>query len=527
MAESTQVPLSPLEQTDSLLQTRWNKIMQNDPKFAGPYQNVAVLLISWADELDDLQCDEEVKKLQKVFQRKYNYTVSRLVIGREKAPQHQVNFKMAQFLLDQDGQSSLLIVYYAGHGMPGNTPGQLKLIGKRDPDDQRLEDIEVTWNLMEGQLQSARSDVFVIFDCCFASHLARNPHLSTRSYEFLSPNHLGPLTSIPGPSSFTSCLIWALRKLAKECKNGFNTQQLRTRIIQAPKWPKSQSPLLYEPYGLSVARIFLAPLPKNGSQAAKEQQVPHWPATNHVSLELRVLFDCTPNEDDIILLAENWSRFMRHHLPKAQTIRWGGLRQGSQGMIAAINRFMQIKQQVRERQELLAPLTGAPTVGLSEWHSKAQLSSDPSMSDESDMQITPQKESSEAVLYAAQSASNPQTQPQPSLTVDIPSPGLKQNVTAVRDQNRQPSSTIFRKGPKLINPKERDTVFVKRLKVADDKGFKKMTSTWDGPYILSRIIRRQRYALLTDLHYQQVVGQYPIKHLRIAYRQSSSGSETD
>ena len=187
---------------------------------------------------------------------------------------------------------------------------------------------------------------------------------------------------------------------------------------------------------------------------------------------------------------------------------------------------MQIVQQVRKKQQLLAPLTGDPIAGFSDWHSKAQLSSDPSMSEESDTQATLQKKSSEGVVYAAQSASNPQTQPQPNLTVNTSSPGMK-DVIAVRDQDGQPSSMMFCKGPKLISPKEKDTVFVKRFKVADDKGLKKMTSTWDGPYILYKIIRRQRYALLTNLHYKQVVGQYPTKHLRIAYRRSSSGSETE
>lgn len=61
MAESTQVPLSPLEQANSAFQVQWNKLMQDDSKFAGIYQNVAVLLISWADELDDLHCGDEVR----------------------------------------------------------------------------------------------------------------------------------------------------------------------------------------------------------------------------------------------------------------------------------------------------------------------------------------------------------------------------------------------------------------------------------------------------------------------------------
>jgi len=36
---------------------------------------------------------------------------------------------LADFVYDKDADNTLLIVYYAGHGVPGNAPGKLRLAG--------------------------------------------------------------------------------------------------------------------------------------------------------------------------------------------------------------------------------------------------------------------------------------------------------------------------------------------------------------------------------------------------------------
>ena len=36
---------------------------------------------------------------------------------------------LANFVLEEDGPRTLLIVYYAGHGKPGHRPGHLELAG--------------------------------------------------------------------------------------------------------------------------------------------------------------------------------------------------------------------------------------------------------------------------------------------------------------------------------------------------------------------------------------------------------------
>jgi predicted protein tyrosine phosphatase len=43
--------------------------------------------------------------------------------------QHQVNRYLADFVDDHDDANTLLIIYYAGHGRPGEARGSLKLTG--------------------------------------------------------------------------------------------------------------------------------------------------------------------------------------------------------------------------------------------------------------------------------------------------------------------------------------------------------------------------------------------------------------
>ena len=112
-----------------------------------PHEKIAVILISWDDELDDLHTGEEVanynsplcesiwlinlqvERLQRVFQDKYNFMVYRKQINDKKSPQAQVQKYLADFRYDEDGERTLLIVYYAGHGFAGDRAGTLNLAG--------------------------------------------------------------------------------------------------------------------------------------------------------------------------------------------------------------------------------------------------------------------------------------------------------------------------------------------------------------------------------------------------------------
>jgi len=44
-------------------------------------------------------------------------------------PQAQANLAVASFVAKNDGEDTLFIVYYAGHGSPGQSRGDLKISG--------------------------------------------------------------------------------------------------------------------------------------------------------------------------------------------------------------------------------------------------------------------------------------------------------------------------------------------------------------------------------------------------------------
>jgi hypothetical protein len=74
---------------------------------------------------------EQVSDLEEVFSKQYNYRVykTQLDITLPTRPQVLINFDVARFVKEQDAEDTLLILYYAGHGTPGRSPGQLRLFG--------------------------------------------------------------------------------------------------------------------------------------------------------------------------------------------------------------------------------------------------------------------------------------------------------------------------------------------------------------------------------------------------------------
>lgn len=481
--------------------------------------------------------------MKEVFQKKYNYKASRLLINKEKPPTLQVNLTLAKFTYEEDGVDSLLIVYYAGHGMPGNKawPADVARVGQqdnsylmlqadillrlRDPNEGELTDLAVTWNFSEGVLQKARFNVFVIFDCCFASYLARSSHFTPRSFEFLAPNHLDPLAKIPGPESFTSSLIRALERLSDDCKNGFTTQALRTKIMRAPDFPEHQSPLLCEPFGSSISRILLAPFVQSEKQASskQERQDHHPPLTNQVSLELHIVFNGIPEEDDIEFLAKHLKKLMNRGLHRARATRWGALRPYGHNVATNVaNRFLHL---LRQTQQLKTSLPGHPPPNATNWLPDSQPSCGgfTSATTESSNALPPGSLGSQ--LHAPQpTAILSQTQPNLKMTVEIALPGQNINVTAVCSNTEQCSPMSFRRGPSWKKPKRKDNVFLRRY--GHGNCVNKLISMWDGPFVLDRLVRNGhgRYAKLLSLKKKPLPGRYRVSDLRLACTKSAESS---
>ena len=120
------------EKEDSDLQLLWSKVMdEGDYTNCSTYTKVEVLLLCWAESCDDLTTKKEVEDLKATFEKDFNYhaTIEYLDIMFEQKIQVRVNAKVAAFVDAHDGPNTLLIVYYAGHGRPGQKYGQLELFG--------------------------------------------------------------------------------------------------------------------------------------------------------------------------------------------------------------------------------------------------------------------------------------------------------------------------------------------------------------------------------------------------------------
>jgi hypothetical protein len=107
------------------LQTVWDESMKGVGGVGLPHRSCSVLLISWDEQLDDLHTREEVDALEAVFKNIFRYTVEKkqLVAGKQ-SPQIQVQKILVDFVYEFDDENTLLIVYYAGHGVPGKQKGE-------------------------------------------------------------------------------------------------------------------------------------------------------------------------------------------------------------------------------------------------------------------------------------------------------------------------------------------------------------------------------------------------------------------
>lgn len=112
---------------DTKLRNAWQGIMGFEHT-GKPHREVAVLMISWAEELDDLHTKGEVQQLEGVFKNLFHYEVVPREIKKGKRPCIQLAVHLAEFVLQFDSPTTLLIVYYAGHGF-ARKPGILQLAG--------------------------------------------------------------------------------------------------------------------------------------------------------------------------------------------------------------------------------------------------------------------------------------------------------------------------------------------------------------------------------------------------------------
>ncbi|KAL5313877.1 hypothetical protein ACEPPN_018300 [Leptodophora sp. 'Broadleaf-Isolate-01'] len=351
-------------QRDADHRVQWSNWMSDGQKRSF-YKAVFVLLLSWHPDCDDMAVEDEVKRLHEVFEETYNYEVKSFQIDsrQPQSPQAQVNYEVAHFVREHDHKDdSLFIVYYAGHGSPGKTPGDLKISARRKKEKMRISKqfVDITWNLVEANLQETRADVLQIFDCCYASDLGRGSNLNSRSFEHLAAS-ITPYTRSPGDHSFTSALIWALKDLASPSQESpmFATSKLAKRIYDAPNFPREQKPSLTTRNVDALHHIILAPIPRDGSIGAavppnieedEEEAESEDESDKAVPQFLSLTFQFKEAQDDADLkkLADHLKMFMKLDTG-LQKVQWGALWDGSgpppgSRMREIVKRFMASEQ---------------------------------------------------------------------------------------------------------------------------------------------------------------------------------------
>ncbi|KAI8932733.1 hypothetical protein NX059_010224 [Plenodomus lindquistii] len=214
------------DQHETRLQKRWDQSIALHMDLPDGYRDVHVLMVKWEDSIDQLNVRPEVDALANVFRDIFLFDVKEVQLGPKKS-QHQLDMEITSWIYANDSVGSLLIVYYAGHGVYDEKAKALEIC----PDNLGTYQ-SVSWTRSEKPfIETVESDVFLIMDCCYASDMLRNVAEVGRTFEMLTASHIGQTTCQPGPNSFTTCLIKHLKELANESERShFTTLDIHQRM---------------------------------------------------------------------------------------------------------------------------------------------------------------------------------------------------------------------------------------------------------------------------------------------------------
>lgn len=220
-----------------------------------PYSHVAVLLIKWADDLEEVKTRDQVETLESQFRERFHYEtkIVELDTARLVQPNIQLSEHLSSFVRVHDGLNNLLIVYYSGFGVLRTDSDFLELSATSRPLDK---DVLAPWKVADAVLRrsSIDSDVWTILTTPFAPKLPSpdsRPSLRQtihqyrigrkglisprrRCYELLSecPEHTSKFSS---PRSFNRAVIRSFNILLDEMPNiAFTTEHLHRLILLDP-----------------------------------------------------------------------------------------------------------------------------------------------------------------------------------------------------------------------------------------------------------------------------------------------------
>ncbi|UPX14577.1 uncharacterized protein EKO05_0005055 [Ascochyta rabiei] len=252
----------------------WEEATSKNLNRSENYSHVAVLLVKWAEELDELKTRSELEELAAVFREQFHFHTETVELNVASKPQLQLHRRISTFAAENDGPNSLMIVYYTGNGVYRELENYLQLFASIVPVmGGGLKDAHVNWQKAEKILRSEDidADVLTILDTCYASNSMHNRSSggngysegkstnSSRRMELLSACPIDQTTASPGPWSFTRALIDTLRDLVRERGDkSFSTFYLNQRIcmdVRRHETPSHLWRLLPNDQSISLAPI--------------------------------------------------------------------------------------------------------------------------------------------------------------------------------------------------------------------------------------------------------------------------------
>lgn len=275
----------------------------------------------------------QVTGLKDLFSTKFGYTTDSFQIPNDKTTT-ALNSKVAEFVHRYNSPDNLQIIYYAGHGFPGEEDdddfGEQQLsLAPRYQGDSEIGDPQALFSDFIRLLRATQSDVLLIVDCCFASRTFSSHDLGRRKFELMASSM--SLSPSPGkPGSFTTNLTRVIRKLMRDKKHseGFPTSILYRHLFHQPEL-KEFKPLLFDQSQFDYGKIWLRP------QTPTSEDIP-LATKSDVALDLKLHLRLT--RQDEIGLAMNTLAKQLQYLPHVDHIDFKALHAGD----ADVELFIQV-----------------------------------------------------------------------------------------------------------------------------------------------------------------------------------------
>lgn len=125
-AEALKSSAVPDRAQDQRLQELFDLCIDLDRKHFPDHLRTAIILIKWAQRLDDLNLSGEIEELSNVWRNEYGYPIELLELD-DQEPQKQIVDTLAKFTKKaSEDNIRTVVVYYGGHGGAGPL-GQLIL----------------------------------------------------------------------------------------------------------------------------------------------------------------------------------------------------------------------------------------------------------------------------------------------------------------------------------------------------------------------------------------------------------------